>query len=117
MVFLGTSGTLLNPDPTAAREEFARYCANVFDVPEGPISIPLEDEPSLAVWDEYAREALSRGSWEVLWEKLPQLRFPIEAGISNSEPYRAATRSGLPPKESSGLALEKPTELAIGLYS
>ena len=107
----------MNPDLTGAHEEFARYCTRVFHVPEGPISIPLEDEPSLAVWDEYAHGALCRGPWEVLREKLPHLCFPIQAGMSKSEPYRAATRSGVPPKQSSGLTLEKPSELNLSIHA
>jgi hypothetical protein len=107
----------LNPDLTGAHEEFARYCANLFYVPEGPISIPLEDEPFLAVWDEYAHEALCRGAWEVLWEKIPHLRFPIEEGMSKSEPYRAATRRGVSSQESSGCILEKPSELTLSIHS
>jgi hypothetical protein len=107
----------LNPDLAGAHEEFARYCTRVFHVPEGPISIPLEDEPALAVWDEYAHGALCRGPWEVLREKLPHLRFPILGVMSKSVPYRAATRSGVPPKQSSGLTLEKPSELNLSIHA
>lgn len=105
----------MSSDLTAAHEEFAHYCAQGFHVPEGPISIPLEDEPSLSVWDEYRHEAVRRGLWDVLREKLPQLQFAIQAGVSNSESYRAATRRGVPPKESSGLTLEKPSELTLSI--
>ena len=39
-------------------------------------SLPLEDEPFVAVWEDYARRAEGPGAWEVLRQALVQLRFP-----------------------------------------
>jgi hypothetical protein len=56
--------------------------------------IPDGDEPHVAVWREYADEAASRGAIEALRPRFAQLSCPIEAGISQTPEYRAATRQG-----------------------
>jgi hypothetical protein len=56
--------------------------------------LPLPDEPFVSVWQDYAEEASRRGVVVVLRKKLVQLRFPIRAGISGEEGYRAATLRG-----------------------
>ena len=55
---------------------------------------PLPPEPHVETWREYAAEAAEQGAWAVLRSRLPQLRFPIRAGMSQTEAYRAATRRG-----------------------
>jgi len=79
----------------AEAEELLRYNANAFVVPAAPCALPLPDEPFVREWDEYAADAARRGAVPVLRERLPQLRFPIAAGISATEAYRAATRRGI----------------------
>src|SRR3954465_950664 len=82
----------------AEAEELHAYNENVFDLGTlGPETrFPLLDEPFVAFWEAVAAEARTRGAFPVLRERLPQLRFPIREGISGTEPYRAATRRGVP---------------------
>src|SRR5262245_43300681 len=72
--------------------------------------LPLPDEPFVAAWEGYAAEAEVRGAFAVLRERLVQLRFPIQEGITTTDAYRAATRRGVPPDdlaEATGLALRR----------
>jgi hypothetical protein len=82
----------------AEAEELLAYNENLFDLGAlGPETrFPLPDEPFVPFWQAAAEEARTRGAFAVLRERLPQLRFPIRRGISETEPYRAATRRGVP---------------------
>jgi hypothetical protein len=102
--------------------EVRRYTSNVFDRGwiETGIALPLDDEPFVACWQRWVEEAAKSSAWEVLSAALPQLRFPIRRGISETESYRAATRQGRPPEdlaEEAGLGLERPQELEISLHA
>lgn len=105
-------------------DELMAYNDNVFDLASlGPETrFPLPDEPFVAFWKERVRESRSRGpggAFAVLREHLPQLAFPIRAGISETEPYRAATRRGTPVEtipEATGLELEHPEALEIAIH-
>lgn len=103
--------------------ELEAYCANLFDLSRlaaGEITLPLADEPFVAFWEERAAEALSQGAVGALTAHLPQLRFPIRAGISQSEDYRAATRRGVAPDTlatATGLLLEHPEKVDLVLYA
>jgi hypothetical protein len=102
-------------------EELRAYARNAFDagaLAEG-LSLPLADEPFVAFWEARVAEARERGAFAVLCEHMPQLRFPIRAGISDSPAYQAATRRGTPPDEiaeATGLALERPEAVELALY-
>jgi hypothetical protein len=77
--------------------------------------LPLPPEEHVAAWTDYAAEAEIRGAWEVLRPRLPQLQFPVRAGISRSEAYRQATRRGQPPTvpPAAGLSLCAPEKLRL----
>ncbi len=80
---------------------------------------PLPDEPFVAFWEAVEREARTRGAFAVLRERLPQLRFPIRAGISETEPYRAATRRGVPAEtlpEATGLEIARPEAIEVVIH-
>lgn len=100
--------------------ELLRYNENVFDLEALDRSpLPLPDEPFVAVWEEWERQARERGAFAVLSEHMPQLRFPIREGISASEGYRAATLKGVPPDEipeATGLVLPHPELVEIVLH-
>lgn len=84
-----------------------------------PLTFPLTPEPYVAAWEGYAREAEQLGGFEALRRRLPQLSFPIEAGISQTDGYRAATLRGVPIdtiSSASGLALARPDELQIRIH-
>jgi len=107
--------------PTEA-EELLAYNENRFQLealnPE--VRFPLADEPFVAFWEPLVEESRRRGAFAVLREHLPQLRFPIREGISQTEPYLNATRKGaqlesLP--EATGLALEHPEAIELALYA
>jgi hypothetical protein len=103
-------------------EELRAYNENVFDLDvllNSKVRLPLPDEPFVAFWDAAEREARTRGVFAVLREHLPQLRFPIRAGISETEAYRAATRRGadvsaLP--EATGLELGEPEAIELVIH-
>lgn len=97
-------------------EELLAYTANHFHPEQLPaqVSLPLEPEPHLAVWREYAEMVGASGSVEPLRDVFVQLRFPIRAGISEDETYRAATRRGeLPDVQPDALVNRASVELVI----
>jgi hypothetical protein len=79
----------------AAVEELLDYGA---PFPHAELSaLPLPDEPFVATWRAYAAEARAGGAGGAaacLRRHVVQLRFPIRAGVSASEDYRAATLRG-----------------------
>ncbi len=60
---------------------------------------PLSDEPFVDAWLEYERESKTVGVAECLRRRLVQLQFPIDAGTSQRDDYRAATRRGVLPTD------------------
>ncbi len=80
-----------------------------------PAGLPLAPEPHVAAWRGYAAEAAERGAWAALRPRLPQLQFPIRAGISRSDAYRAATRRGAAPPAGPGLVLGRPDALRLSI--
>jgi hypothetical protein len=88
----------MSPAAAAARAELEAYAANVFRADALPAedAWPLPDEPFVAAWRAYADAAARRGAAAVLAEVMPQLRFPVAAGIGASDAYRAATLRGEP---------------------
>ena len=60
----------------------------------GDAGSPCPTSLSSPFWERWAEEARQRGAFAVLAEHLPQLRFPIREGMSETEAYRAATRRG-----------------------
>ena len=61
---------------------------------ENELSLPLSDENHVSSWQKYKDESEEFGVINTLSKYLVQLRFPIQAGISTTEVYRAATRKG-----------------------
>jgi len=105
--------------------ELLAYGESAFDLAalaQAP-ALPLADEPSVAFWEPRVREARERGAAgavAVLREHLPQLHFPVRAGMSTSEGYLAATRRGEPPAgvpEATGLALPNPELVELDLHA
>lgn len=102
-------------------EELRAYTEIAFDLDatRGPLTLPLPDEPFIDCWQTWAEEGQERSVWAVLRARLPQLRFPIRAGISASEDYLAATRRGAPVDdlaEATGLGLEHPEGLRLEIH-
>ncbi|MCF2147149.1 hypothetical protein IQ276_011960 [Desmonostoc muscorum LEGE 12446] len=102
-------------------EELLVYNQNVFDhnTLTHPLKFPLTPEFFVAAWQEYAVEARVVGVFEELKQRLVQLRFPIEEGISQTEAYLSATRrgattDGMP--EATGLVLQQPEKLQLILH-
>lgn len=67
------------------------YTANPFDF-SGPLV--AGDEPCVSAWDDYLAASASEDVFPVLQRALYQLRFPVRAGIDETDAYRAATRRG-----------------------
>ncbi len=82
------------------------------------LDLPLDDEPHLAAWREYERDAERLGVFPALARRLIQLRFPIARGVSQSEGYRAATRRGVwPAADAPGLALSRPEAVSLEIHA
>ena len=102
-------------------EELLAYNGNVFDsnALKYPLPFPLPPEPHVVAWEGYVAEAEKVGVFETLNGVLVQLRFPIQAGISLTEGYRAATRQGISPDSigsATGLAFNRPEKLELSIY-
>ncbi|HSU14675.1 DUF7005 family protein [Longimicrobium sp.] len=96
--------------------ELLAYTAVELRRPPRPPALPLDDEPFADAWAGYAAEAEARGAWNVLRERLPQLRFPIAQGMCETDEYRAATRRGLAPPEGPGVELARPEALRLFVH-
>jgi len=81
-------------------------------------SPPLEDEPHVGVWREYAGLPAEDGVWEELRRRLVQFRFPVEEGMSGTPAYLATVRRGEAPADggSPGLELTRPDLLELWLH-
>jgi hypothetical protein len=97
--------------------EVLRYTDQAFRLPEAlhTLELPLPDEPHLEAWAGYLEDARSVGVFEALARRLVQLRFPVEAGISEREEYRAVTRRGAPPP-ADRLPLADPEGLELRIH-
>ena len=74
------------------------------------------EEPHVTIWREYAQRGRSAGVFAALADVFPQLRFPIQEGISQEPAYGAATRRGRIEEAdafSPGLLLERPESLIL----
>jgi hypothetical protein len=102
----------------ALTEELLAYAQDHFDYGRLPSRYPLPDEPFVAVWSSYLDRSQSTGLWACLRQELIELRFPIQSGISQSEPYRAATRRGDlgAVLAGPGLVLSQPEGLSLSLH-
>ncbi len=107
-------------DPAQVAELLA-YSAHSFSqsaLPQ-PLNFPLESELHMQTWMQYAAIAPQIGTFATLQQRFGQLQFPIQAGISETSPYRAVTRKGaladrLP--EATGLVLQQPDQLKLLIY-
>lgn len=102
----------------AHREELAAYTADAFACDPGAVAatLPLAPEPHVAAWRGYMARAEEVGVVGALREALVQLRFPIEAGTSEREDYRAATRRGEWPQDGPGLEFVAPERIRLELH-
>lgn len=105
----GASGAVL--------DELLAYNENRFDASrfDGQ-RFPLPDEPHIEAWREYAADAGRRGFTTAVGERLPQLRFPIERGVSQSTDYIAATRRGVVSAFAPFLKLLRPDDVRLRIH-
>lgn len=93
----GSAGDFL-PEGISAedRQAFLAYNQPWFraHIPDPLPHFPLDPEPSLAVWEDYASEAARRDWPAVLAERLPAFRFPVAEGMSRDSAYRQAVTKG-----------------------
>jgi hypothetical protein len=102
-------------------EELLTYNQNPFDhsVCSQSVQLPLAPEAHIPVWQEYAAAARDVGVFGALQQRLVQFQFPVRAGISQTEAYRAATRKGMTTEgmaEATGLQLHYPDRLELWLH-
>ncbi|HEU4454374.1 MAG TPA: hypothetical protein VFR81_15000 [Longimicrobium sp.] len=99
--------------------ELLAYTENAFAAGEGAgdVDLPLPDEPFAAAWDGYAARAAEAGVFPTLRDVLPQLRFPVRAGVSATDAYRAATLRGEPTEDpDGGVEMADPDGLSLFLH-
>jgi hypothetical protein len=106
---------------SAEIEELLSYNQNLFDWTKLPSSLefPLADEAHIEVWQEYSTAAREHGVFTELCQRFPQLRFPIQKGMSQAEDYRAATLRCCALEvlaSASGLRLQQPDLLELWLH-
>ncbi len=105
-----------------ALETYLRRTFTVAERDSELTRLPPPDEPFVATWQAWAREAEDLGhggAWEVLRRRLPQLAFPIREGIRSSEAYRAATLRGAPVAdlaEATGLDVLHPESMELEIH-
>ena len=98
--------------------EVLAYCCNKFEAPKGvSTEFPLSDECYVQRWEKYILNARKTGVIEELRKHLVQLQFPIELGISLTEPYRNATLKGkVDPKLPQHFKLNEPGSISLELF-
>jgi hypothetical protein len=103
----------------AAADALAAYLEHPYrtdDAVASRLAAARTEEPQVAIWREYADRAASAGVFPALAAVFPQLRFPIQAGISQEPAYAAATRRGRLEDADAfapGLVLERPDALTL----
>lgn len=100
-------------------EELLAYNQNVFNRSQILSQIPLASEAFVSHWRHYMTQAETEGAYTVLKDRLVQFKFPIQAGISQTETYRAATRKGEMIGDTAlatGLILSNPKQLQLHLH-
>jgi hypothetical protein len=102
-------------------EEILTYDADLFhhDAVASVAHFPLPDETFVADWERYARELNSGARFDSLADRLVQLSFPIQLGISETTDYIAATRRGadvasLP--SATGIRLERSRDIRVFIH-
>lgn len=109
-------------------EELLNYNQNTFtqlpaiDLSLSEFDLSQTSEPYIETWQRYIYEAWTHGVVPVLKRALVQLQFPIQSGISETEPYRAATRQGIRPStrggiSSEGCCFEAPDQVSLKIHS
>jgi hypothetical protein len=104
----------------AQADEVLAYTEPAYGPPQpAALTALAEDELHVPAWVEYVQESRVRGAAETLKGKFPQLRFPLTAGISQTETYRRATRRGDfdAAAQTPGLTLESPETLHLEVIS
>lgn len=83
------------------------------------VIVPTLDEPHVRVWRDYAERVARSGSIDVLAAFLPQLRFPIRAGMKREPVYRRTVRHGdfsADDHAGMGFTLEQPALTALSIH-
>lgn len=109
----GANGKLANELLSYNENRFQRAAVNLSH-------FPLPDESFVAAWREYARATEEECTIDALGKYLVQFRFPIQAAISESEEYLAATRRGMDTngmKLAVGLSLRNPRQCRLTIHS
>lgn len=101
--------------------ELLAFNKNVFTLPDAasPVQFPLPDEPFVSTWLEYAQHAKPGTVFDFLQQRLVQLNFPIQDGISQADGYLAVTRRGERPEgvsQATGLRLGRPDLLSLSIH-
>lgn len=83
-----------------------------------PSRLPLEQEPHINAWCDYASDAKQVGGFKAIRQRLVQLQFPIQTGIYATNAYRDATRRGLSIDSVTAnvLMLDEPAALKVDVY-
>jgi hypothetical protein len=106
--------------PAEARE-LLRYGESEFDLSgTDEMRFPLPDERFVETWERYARLVREANSVACLSKYLPQLRFPLQEGMSEHPDYVAAVHRGELPAGSPiaiGLQLRAPHDCHLVVHA
>ncbi len=101
--------------------ELLDYNQSTFDHESllGAIYAAKVPESHIETWQRYYNLSLIDDVFPVLSQKLVQLRFPIQLGISETENYRMSTKRGITTEgmpEATGLVLRHPEQVQLVLH-
>lgn len=95
-------------------DDLTAYTTNAYQHPAEPLSLPLPDELFVPVWSRYAE---ARPLYPALRERLPQFRFAVAEGLSQSATYKATMNQGAPvPADQPPVELEQPDALRLEIH-
>jgi len=98
----------------------SNYLEHKFVESNSAINFNFKSEKFITTWKHYKSESLDNGVFNILKEKLAQLNFPIQQGISSLNEYRNATLKGKKIKFiplATGLILKQPELLELSIVS
>lgn len=101
-------------------QELQKYILSPFGTPGQALNHTLcEDAELVRTWQHYLAEAETAGVFPTLQQHIVQFRFPVRAGISQTDAYRRVTLRGHAPEafaEATGLELIRPDSLRLFFY-
>jgi hypothetical protein len=98
-------------------EKLSSYFKNKFSLSD-KLSSLFRDDPSINSWENYCKESIENGGFQVLQKCYPQLNFPVLEGINKTQAYVEAVLKGKtePLNLENNLILNNPEGIEISIY-